>query len=119
MSKSPSSVVDRKSRAHRSSRFLRCGLSCANHAGSGADRVMLSFSTSGDTCQDPVTFDSTTTPLSAQDALWLKNTKAWSRIMCSVQAQQRSMLFFYGDTIMGSARTSYRPTFVVMSTYSA
>lgn len=64
------------------------------------------FSTIGDARQYPVTFDSTTAPLSAQDALWLQNTKAWSRIMCSVQAQQRSMLFFYGDISWVTARTS-------------
>lgn len=65
------------------------------------DQVILSFSTVGDSRQDPVNPDPTSLPLSGQDATWLQNTKAWSRIMRSVQAQNANLLFFNGDMIMG------------------
>jgi hypothetical protein len=67
----------------------------------GRDPVVLTFSTVGDSRQDPVTFDPTTGPLSGQDKIWLQNTKAWSRIMRSVEAQKSKLLFFNGDMIMG------------------
>jgi hypothetical protein len=67
----------------------------------GRDPVVLSFSTVGDSRQDPVNFDPTTAPLSAQDKIWLQNTKAWSRIMRSVESQKSKLLFFNGDMIMG------------------
>lgn len=66
-----------------------------------ADPVILSFSTVGDSRQDPASPDPTTVPLSGQDALWLQNTKAWSRIIRSVQTQRSNFLFFNGDMIMG------------------
>ena len=65
------------------------------------DREILSFSTVGDSRQDPATPDPTTLPLSGQDAMWLQNTKAWSRIMQSIEEQRSSLLFFNGDMIMG------------------
>jgi len=65
------------------------------------NKVVLSFSTVGDSRQDPVTPDPTTLPLSGQDATWLQNTKAWSRIMREIQGQQPNLLFFNGDMIMG------------------
>jgi hypothetical protein len=65
------------------------------------DDVILSFSTVGDSRQDPVTSDPTTLPLSGQDALWLQNTKALSRILRSIEGQGSSLLFFNGDMIMG------------------
>ena len=65
------------------------------------DREILSFSTVGDSRQDPVAPDPTTLPLSGQDAMWLENTKAWSRIMQSIEEQRSSLLFFNGDMIMG------------------
>lgn len=65
------------------------------------DPVILSFSTVGDSRQDPVTFDPSTGPLTAQDKIWLQNSKAWSRIMQGVQAQKSKLLFFNGDMIMG------------------
>lgn len=60
------------------------------------DPVVLSFSTVGDSRQDPATAG-----LSGQDANWLQNTKAWSRIIREVQAKKSNMLFFNGDMIMG------------------
>jgi hypothetical protein len=60
------------------------------------DPVVLSFATVGDSRQDPAT-----SGLSGQDANWLQNTKAWSRIIREVQAKKSNMLFFNGDMIMG------------------
>src|SRR5882762_84923 len=65
------------------------------------DPVVLSFSTVGDSRQDPVTADPTTLPLSGQDAHWLQHTKALTRISRSIEHQQSSLLFFNGDMIMG------------------
>jgi hypothetical protein len=65
------------------------------------DQAILSFSTVGDSRQDPVTSDPTTLPLSGQDSIWLQNTKAWSRIIRSIEHQRSSLLFFNGDMIMG------------------
>jgi len=65
------------------------------------DPVILSFSTVGDSRQDPIKPDATTKPLSGQDAKWLQNTKAWSRIMRTITTQKSNFLFFNGDMIMG------------------
>lgn len=70
------------------------------------DPVVLTFSTVGDSRQDPVSPDPTSLPVSAQDQMWLQNTKAWSRIMRSIQAQKPAMLFFNGDMIMGYGRAA-------------
>jgi hypothetical protein len=71
------------------------------HEADERDPVVLSFSTVGDSRQDPATFDPTVGPLTAQDKIWLQNTKAWSRIMSGVEAQKSKLLFFNGDMIMG------------------
>jgi hypothetical protein len=71
------------------------------HEHEGNDPVVLSFSTVGDSRQDPVSFDPTTGPLSGQDKIWLQNSKAWSRIMRTVESQKSKLLFFNGDMIMG------------------
>ena len=87
------------------------------------DPVVLTFSTVGDSRQDPEKPDSTvkqtvfppmgcpvpsgtgltaTNPgLSGQDCKWLQNTKDWSRIMRAIQSQKANLLFFNGDMIMG------------------
>jgi hypothetical protein len=70
------------------------------------DPVVLSFSTVGDSRQDPVAPDLTTLPLSVQDKMWLQNTKAWSRIMRSIQSQAPELMFFNGDMIMGYGKAS-------------
>ena len=64
------------------------------------DPVVLSFSTVGDSRQDPVGFDSTA-PLNAQDKIWLQNSKAFSRILRDIEGQKSKLLFFNGDMIMG------------------
>jgi hypothetical protein len=77
-------------------------LSLLAHAGTARpDPVLLRFSTVGDSRQDPSEADVTTKPLTAQDKIWLQNTKAWSRIMRGVEGQQSKLLFFNGDMIMG------------------
>ncbi len=65
------------------------------------DDVILQFSTVGDSRQDPATPDPTSLPLSGQDSIWLQSTKAWSRIIDSVNQQESHLLFFNGDMIMG------------------
>jgi hypothetical protein len=65
--------------------------------------VVLTFSTTGDSRQDPITYDkpSVGATLTGQDAIWLQNTKAAVRILRTVQAQKANMLFFNGDMIHG------------------
>jgi hypothetical protein len=53
------------------------------------DQEILTFSSVGDSRQDPVTFDPTTAPLSGQDAIWLQNTKAQFTSFLSVGLQVR------------------------------
>jgi len=68
------------------------------------DPVVLSFTTVGDSRQDPLTADPTQLTagkLTGQDAHWLQNSKAWARIMREVSAKKSNMLFFNGDMIMG------------------
>lgn len=65
--------------------------------------VVLTFSTVGDSRQDPVGYDqaSVGATLSGQDAMWLQNTKAFARILRTIQSQKANMLFFNGDMING------------------
>ena len=65
--------------------------------------VVLTFSTVGDSRQDPNTYDQASVgpTLSGQDAIWLQNTKAFSRILRTIQSQKSTMLFFNGDMING------------------
>lgn len=76
-------------------------IALANAAHAQADAVVLSFSTVGDSRQDPTKVDSTQKPMSAQDYQWLQNSKAWSRLMREITAKKPNMLFFNGDEIMG------------------
>lgn len=65
--------------------------------------VVLTFSTVGDSRQDPNTYDqaSVGATLNGQDSIWLQNTKAFSRILRTIQSQKSTMLFFNGDMING------------------
>jgi len=76
--------------------------SAAAHAQSSAP-VVLTFLTVGDSRQDPITFDkpSVGSTLTGQDGIGLQNTKAFARILRTIQAQKASMLFFNGDLIHG------------------
>lgn len=73
------------------------------YEGRDGSRVVLTFSTVGDSRQDPASFDKASigNTLSGQDSIWLQNTKAFARILRTVQAQKASMLFFNGDMIHG------------------
>lgn len=73
------------------------------------DSVVLSFSTVGDSRQDPTGADPTTLPLSGQDQKFLQNTKAWARIMRSIGNQGSNLLFFNGDMIMGYGKAGIPP----------
>ena len=65
--------------------------------------VVLTFSTVGDSRQDPNTYDqaSVGATLTGLDAMWLQNTKAFGRILRTVQTQKPQLLFFNGDMIHG------------------
>ena len=65
--------------------------------------VVLTFSTVVDSRQDPNTYDQASdgATLSDQDAIWLQNTKAFARILRTIQSQKSTMLFFNGDMING------------------
>jgi hypothetical protein len=81
-------------------------LSWQTAAAQSSDPVILSFSTLGDSRQDPTAPDPTTLPVSAQDQIWLQNTKAWSRILNTIQTRKPAvgvpnLVFFNGDMIMG------------------
>jgi hypothetical protein len=75
-----------------------------------SDPIVLSFSTVGDSRQDPKDFDPTMAPLSAQDKIWLQNTKAMSRIMRGIEVQKSKLLFFNGDMIMGYGLAGATPS---------
>jgi hypothetical protein len=68
------------------------------HEGAHGDDVVLSFATVGDSREE-----AGAAYLTPQDAIWLQNTKVWSRIMREVREQGPQMLFFNGDMIMGYA----------------
>ena len=66
-----------------------------------ASPVILTFSSVGDSREDPVTFDKASVgdKLTSQDAIWLQNTRAEARIFSAIQSQKASLLFFNGDMI--------------------
>jgi hypothetical protein len=81
------------------------------------DDVILSFATVGDSRQDPIAPDPSIISqggVTGQDQIWLQNTKAWTRIMRSIQAEKAKLLFFNGDMIMGygngTALNNYKTT---------
>jgi len=78
--------------------------------GTTDDPIVLQFSTVGDSRQDLVHPDDTVKPLSAQDRIWLQNTKAWSRIMRGIEEQKSRLLFFNGDMIMGEGLAGPTPS---------
>ncbi|HVW69896.1 MAG TPA: metallophosphoesterase [Steroidobacteraceae bacterium] len=88
---------------------LSMGLS---RAASAADPVIFSFATVGDSRQDPAAPDPTTLlpnntgTLLPQDALWLQNSKAATRILRTIQSEKPNLLFFNGDMIYGYGRAA-------------
>ena len=77
-----------------------------------ADPVVFSFATVGDSRQDPTNPDPTTLlpnntgSLLPQDAIWLQNTKAWTRILRTMATQKVNALFMNGDMVMGYGRAA-------------
>jgi hypothetical protein len=74
-----------------------CRLHPAPGLAHGKD-VVLSFATVGDSREE-----AGAAYLTPQDAIWLQNTRVWSRIMREVREQEPQLLFFNGDMIMGYA----------------
>lgn len=60
------------------------------------NNVLLTFSTVGDSRADAAQ-----PGLSAQDQIWLQNTKALTRITREIQGQKSNLFIFNGDMIMG------------------
>jgi len=83
-----------------------------SRAASAADPVVFSFATVGDSRQDPAAPDPTTLlpningTLLPQDAQWLQNSKATTRILRTIQAEKPNLLFFNGDMIYGYGRAA-------------
>jgi Calcineurin-like phosphoesterase len=65
------------------------------------DGLVLTFSTVGDSRQDPKKPDPSTLPVSGQDQNWLENTKALTRMLRTIEQQKANLLFYDGDMIMG------------------
>ena len=65
-------------------------------ADSPTDPVIFSFATVGDSRHDPESAD-----LTAQDRIWLQNTRVLARILREIEAQRPHALFFNGDMIYG------------------
>jgi hypothetical protein len=63
--------------------------------------LVLTFSTVGDSRQDPKKPDPSTVPVSGQDQNWLENTKALTRMLRTIEQQKANLLFYDGDMIMG------------------
>src|SRR5271170_4338178 len=92
----------------------------ASRPAHAADPVIFSFATVGDSRQDPASPDPTTLlavnpttgqggpsntgTLLPQDAVWLQNTKAFARIIRTMQTEKPNLLFFNGDMIYGYGR---------------
>jgi hypothetical protein len=66
-----------------------------------SDPVVLRFSSVGDSRLNPDEIDPSMAPVSGQDRLWQQNSRALSRILRSIQAQQAQLLLFNGDMING------------------
>ena len=65
-------------------------------AAEGPERLLLHFATVGDSRHDPEAAD-----ITAQDRIWLQNTKVFSRMIREMQAVKPELLFFNGDMING------------------
>lgn len=107
----------RRSRANALFLLLAAAVSASSLVSADADPVVLTFSTVGDSRQDPTAPDPTSTPLSGQDKKWLQNSKAFSRILRTIQTQKANVLFFNGDMVMGYGKAAV-PTITAATTPS-
>jgi hypothetical protein len=55
--------------------------------------LVLTFSTVGDSRQDPQKPDPSTVPVSGEDQNWLENTKALTRMLRTIEQQKADLLF--------------------------
>ncbi|NJD92377.1 MAG: hypothetical protein FIA91_12860 [Geobacter sp.] len=79
--------------------LLSCTLFCAvttAFAADGPERLLVHFATVGDSRHDPEAAD-----ITAQDRLWLQNTKVLARMIREMQSVKPELLFFNGDMING------------------
>lgn len=60
------------------------------------ERLLLRFATFGDSRHDPAAAG-----ITAQDRIWLQNTKVLARMSREIQAAKSQLLFYNGDMIMG------------------
>ena len=113
-----SSIARRALRTALTGTALIAGLFVSSAWAQNTSPVLFTFSTVGDSRQDPITFDkaSVGNTLSGQDATWLQNSKALARILRTIQAQKSSMLFFNGDMIHGYGKASFGYTTSLDST---
>ena len=65
-------------------------------AAEGPERLLLHFATVGDSRHDSEAVD-----ITAQDRIWLQNTKVFARMIREMQAVKPELLFFNGDMING------------------
>lgn len=93
-----------------SAAVLSSAIVFSSFAHADADPVLFTFSTVGDSRLDSVTNDSSQLPLSGQDAKWLNNSKAFSRILRTIQSQKANALFFNGDMVMGYGKATLPTT---------
>ena len=96
-----STPTSKERRMHISTMLRRAAFGAALVLSQGAvlaaasDPVVMSFATVGDSRADPATAET------AQDKVYLQNTRALSRILREIQAARPKALFFNGDMIMG------------------
>ena len=76
--------------------LLACTCLRAFAASSGSDPVSFTFATVGDSRHDPEAPD-----ITAQDRVWLQNTRVFARMLREIELQKPHALFFNGDMIHG------------------
>lgn len=74
---------------------LLCSVASAIAAG-GPERLLVHFVTVGDSRHDPEAGD-----ITAQDKIWLQNTRVFARMIREMQAVKPELLIFNGDMING------------------
>lgn len=93
-----------------SAAVLSAVIAFSSVAHADADPIVFTFSTVGDSRLDSTTNDTSQLPLTGQDAKWLNNSKAFSRILRTIQSQKSQALFFNGDMVMGYGKAALPTT---------